>query len=95
MEEKINQRISQKQKTLPPIKLVVPQNEVTIHLEGYVQKILHVDINLSIGQIQEMNHMKKRIFLAKKCIPISPTAMIRDVYQIFKDSQGFLHITVA
>ena len=76
------------------LEYINPLSEVTIHLGGYVEKILHVDINLSIGQIQEMNYLKKRIFLAKNCIPISPTAIIRDVHQIFKNTEGVLHINV-
>ena len=68
--------------------------EITLHLKGHVQKILQIEVKYTIGHIQEKYDLRKRVFLAKNCIPISSTANIGDVYQIFKDSYSILYITV-
>ena len=75
--------------------LAIAPKEVTVHLNGHIRKILQVDTDRSVGCIQDQLNLRRRLFMVMNSIPISPTANIGDVHQIFKDYQGILHITVA
>ena len=75
--------------------LAIAPKEITVHLNGHIRKILQVDIDRSVGYIQDQLNLSRRLLMAKNSIPISPTANIGDVHQIFKDYQGVLHLTVA
>ena len=74
--------------------LAIAPKEITVHLNGHIRKILQVDIDRSVGDIQDQLNLSRRLLMVKNSIPISPDANIGDVHQIFKDFQGVLHLTV-
>ena len=76
-----------------PSEIVFVINEVTVRLHGMVNKILHVSTNETVSHLLKHVGQKNKL-MAKNSIPLAPTAKIGDLYQIFKENDGTLHISV-
>jgi hypothetical protein len=72
-------------------------NEITVQISGLVSKIIQVPTNQTVAQIYHqltIQNSQNVQLLINNAIPPSPTAMIGDIYQVFKKNDGKVHLSI-